>query len=142
MEILHLLWPRRWPLANTPQLVIPLNYRAISSSSPLQNSTHCICCPGCNFLARTTYKTPFLYCCVRGLCRGNVFKSRLLRIYCPSNGRCFATVTQQRVYTLQYILNGLKRKFISESYDFNHPPPRNNPGGAYGNYVVFRIITQ
>jgi hypothetical protein len=39
MEILQLLRSRRCPLANNPQLNCQLNYSAISSQPPLQNST-------------------------------------------------------------------------------------------------------
>jgi hypothetical protein len=42
MEILQLLWSHHCPLANTSQLIIPINYSAISSQPPLQNSTELI----------------------------------------------------------------------------------------------------
>jgi hypothetical protein len=42
MEILNLLWPRRYCPANIPQLNCQLNYSAISSEPPLQNSTELI----------------------------------------------------------------------------------------------------
>jgi hypothetical protein len=41
MEILQLLCSRRCPLVNTAQLNRELNYSAISSRPPLQNSPHC-----------------------------------------------------------------------------------------------------
>jgi hypothetical protein len=50
--------------------------------------------PGYNFSARITQKTSFFYCCVRILCRGNVFTEPLPRNICClfplSRGRCIA----------------------------------------------------
>jgi hypothetical protein len=42
--------------------------------------------------------------------------SRLLRICCPSNGRCFATVTKQRLYTLQLKKNVSRTIWASAQY--------------------------
>jgi hypothetical protein len=42
MKILQLLWSRRSPLVNIPQLNCQFNYRAKSSKLPLQNSTELI----------------------------------------------------------------------------------------------------
>jgi hypothetical protein len=39
MEILQLLWSRRCPLVNSPQLNCQINYSAISSQPALHNST-------------------------------------------------------------------------------------------------------
>jgi hypothetical protein len=83
MEILQLLWSWRCPLANIPQLNCQVNYSAVSSQPPLQNLTDCSNCHGYNFLAWTTQKTPFFYCCACICCHGNVLIDLLSR-----NSRC------------------------------------------------------
>jgi hypothetical protein len=85
MEILQLLCSCYYCLANIPQLKSQLNYSAICSQSPLQNSTQ-LNWPGYNFSARTTQK----HLCVHIRLCGNMFTELL-----PRNGFITNTLPQQ-----------------------------------------------
>jgi hypothetical protein len=59
--------------------------QVLFSQSPVQNSTqltHCSNCPSYNFLAWTTQKTLFFYCCVHVCCHGNMFTELLPETSC------------------------------------------------------------
>jgi hypothetical protein len=96
MEMLQLLWSRRFPMVNTPQLVIPLNYNAIFSQAPLQSWILRLNCrlSWLQFFGKEHIKKIFLYCCFRIRCRRNMFAESL-----PTNCRCLFTVSRRRCIT-------------------------------------------
>jgi hypothetical protein len=111
MEILQLLWSRRYCPANITQL----NYSVIFAQPPLQNSTlnwlDRSRCLQFNPSARTSQKTQFLRCLFSCYHGNMLFQSRysatilvylLITNLLPSNRRRFVTVTQHGVYTLRY----------------------------------------
>jgi hypothetical protein len=117
MEILQLLCSYHYCPVNIPQLVIPINYSAISSQPPLQNSTELI---APTVLVITSRHGPHTKC------RSSIVVCVFAAMETCLPSRCLQTVTVyspyltvvawQQLYILQYLnLEEFTKKCANET---------------------------
>jgi hypothetical protein len=103
MEILQLLWSRHCPPVNTLQLYCQLNYRAIFSQPPLQNSTDSLSSQSQSYIATDGQSVSMSWCRAQSGAHDQIFITvwQLRSCFCGA-----PSLTRGRVCLL-YMLLGL-----------------------------------